>query len=390
MRFFLKLLFLELKRLTQMMPRLLMGALALCGVLAVFAIMAQGLLYKSQPVEKLTISVYVPEDDKYIGIMMNIVENIESVEKLCKFQYVDSEEAVYSAVEKQEAYGGVIFPKSFVQGIVRGDNYPARVVILENQTGSALFKELTESGSDMLGAVQAGIYAFIDEYKLEYKEYPREKLVDSINMEYVDYVLPREKYFSLAQWSATNSLTPVEYYISAVITLLLLFFGMSCVKIVHCGHSCVYEIAKSYGINGFWRLVINHITVFVMFLALTGLIICGLAFTDMEPEITPYILLGIFIASAVVTGICFVIDGDVGAGLVLFAYTVLSGALSGCFLPVSFLPDKINAAYKYIPTYYIMKCFDSIFGQVEINLAEGMLVIAVVYGCIAVAGNVKK
>lgn len=390
MRFFIKLFFLEFKRMTKLMPKLFLGALALCSVLIILAGVSQKLIYKTQPQERLTIMVYIPEDDKYINMMMGIVESIKSVKSFCTFEYTQTKEEIYTAVENTTAYGGIIFPKNFVQSIINGKNYSATIVIPRGtNTNSALFKELVEGGSGMLSAVQAGIYAFIDEYELEYKQYPTEELIDSVNMEYVNLVLPREKYFSPTEWSATSRLTPLEYYTAMGISLFLLFFGISCVKILHTEHKQVYDMGAVYGFNFVWEFIIKHILMLILFTIITGLILAGLFAAGLEPQLSVYIFMGIWLVSAIVTGIYTVIKDDVGAGLVLFAYTILSGVLSGCFLPVSFLPTGLNTVYRLMPTYYVAQCFSNIFYETEVNMLAYCIVTAVIYAVVVVCKCVK-
>lgn len=367
MSFYFKYLFFEIKRMLRFLPKLLAGALALCLVIASIGIGCSKVLYEGDSLGKVNIAIVKPENDKYLGLMMGIIKEIKSVEKLCKFVEVD-EATAYNMLERGEAFGAVVFPERFVQDIVHGKNTPPKVVIgKEDSLEGALFEELALSGTEMLGAVQAGVYTFIDKYEQATGEKIKnsDKIIKSINLEYVEFTLTRDEYFKHQNQTATNALSTMEYYIVMGAVLFILLFGMGLGGVIVNDNSGLKDRLRGAGVNDFVRYITNIIVVFIIYviLAMAGLLVANILGVEIELKATEFLflLLGVLLGTNIVVGIYTVIESIVPASLTLFMLSVGMCFASGGFLPTAFLPEGVSKLSPYMPSTIMADMLGKIF-----------------------------
>ncbi len=351
--FFIKLTLFKIKRMLRFLPGITAGALALCFIMGIFAYGANKLIYKENAVDKQVIGVVRPEEDKYIDLVLGMVKNIESVESICEFTYVNDEATALEMLNSGELDGAVILPYRFIQNIVYGENVPARVILPENSSlYSRLFKDLADNGIGMLADVQAAVQAGFYSTEGEDNKALDEKVKD-YNMMYLNIYLPRGELFKNENVSASGTLSIGEYYGIGAISVILLLSG-TCLAFVTGNENKSFEsILKRRGIGKVALFLADNIMVMVFYILLYALIIAGLYIggIDFSFNITAAFL-SLVLISLIVSGVYTVFSAWAGA-LVLFVFVLVSAFVGGAVLPEAFLPESVAFFTGYSPVYII-------------------------------------
>lgn len=350
--FFIRLTIIKIKRMLRFLPGILAGALALCVISGILAFGASSLLYDGESVDKQQIGVVYPEDDRYIPIVIDMLENMDSVSALSDFVNIRDEKTALDMIEKGELDVAVILPGGFVQDVYNGKDVAARV-ILSGSGGvyTGLFKGLADNGMTMLSSVQSGIQA------AAYAGYSSEDM----DMTFLGLFMQRERLFAQRSVSAAGSLETIEYYICMAVSTVLLLTGICLANAIGGENTFFRQLLKTMGLGRMAIFLADNITVFVFYLGIFVLVIVGFFAGGMEIRVDiPALLLALVLVSAIVTWVYSVFSSVSGA-LVLLAVTLFSAVAGGAVLPAAFLPEELAAVGGYCPVYIVFSLISNIF-----------------------------
>ena len=259
MRFTFRLFLSELKRSFLFLPRIIVCTAVL------FAFLGAVLFFGTKPKDgdmRVKVVCYNPDNDTYIDMLINMVSEMDSVKSICTFEKTDSEQEIYDGIRSGKYYGGIIFPKDYIQGITYGTNEPAKVIVPRGGDNE-VFRQLVSVGSDMLVSVQAGIYAAADGKKLS-----RTQII-SINLEYINFVLGRNKLFERVSWSPYGSLSLAQYYCIMALSLLSLLIGTGLSFMFYEYSEGFKSYCRLWGYNGVFMLALKQTVIFCITAAVT-------------------------------------------------------------------------------------------------------------------------
>ena len=221
MRTFLTYFKLELKRTLKSIPYFLAGAIVLVLLAGTIAFSASKMLYGDKALGKIIVGVVVPENDRLSEMAMNMVASLDSVGSLCEFTYTDKEEGT-KLLERGEIFALMELPPGLLEGIIDGSNIPVTITFPENSgLEAAVFKELTQAGTSILGTAQAAIYS-TDDYLIGHQMQSSIRQAEKdLNTVFMRYALSREAYFRTEKVSASGDVTTAVFYgISAVVMIV--------------------------------------------------------------------------------------------------------------------------------------------------------------------------
>lgn len=147
-----------------------------------------------------------------------MVASLDSVGSLCEFTYTDKEEGT-KLLERGEIFALMELPPGLLEGIIDGSNIPVTITFPENSgLEAAVFKELTQAGTSILGTAQAAIYS-TDDYLIGHQMQSSIRQAEKdLNTVFMRYALSREAYFRTEKVSASGDVTTAVFYgISAVV-----------------------------------------------------------------------------------------------------------------------------------------------------------------------------
>ena len=348
---------LELKRALKRLPHMAAGAIVLMAMLGTIAFAASKLLYGETTLERVTIGVVLPEEDRIARQLVRMLGTYDSVRSVCEFSFMDSSEA-----EKQlrdgEIFGIMNVPEGLVQGIINGTNIPVTITLPQgNALENRVFKELTSAGARTLGSAQAGIYAG-DQLLLNYDLAEGiSQLEADLNRIYMAYSLPRADLFEHVKVSATGDVDTLEFYgISAFVLYLLL------AAIPVSGYLAPESRVRSQKLSlagiGPWMATAARLAGLGALLLAAALpaALGALKFGVLEFSwLMLLALAAVCLAAAALVLFCYEAAGTLMGGvMLLFLGAVLLLFLSGGFLPLVFLPAQVRSLAPFLPTTTLM------------------------------------
>lgn len=348
---------LELKRALKRLPHMAAGAIVLMAMLGTIAFAASKLLYGETTLERVTIGVVLPEEDRIGRQLVRMLGTYDSVRSVCEFSFMDSSEA-----EKQlrdgEIFGIMNVPEGLVQGIINGTNIPVTITLPQgNALENRVFKELTSAGARTLGSAQAGIYAG-DQLLLNYDLAGGiSQLEADLNRIYMAYSLPRADLFEHVKVSATGDVDTLEFYGISAFVLYLLLAAIP-VSGYLAPESRVMSQKLSLAGIGPWMATAARLAGLGALLLAAALpaALGALKFGVLEFSwLMLPALAAVCLAAAALVLFCYEAAGTLMGGvMLLFLGAVLLLFLSGGFLPLVFLPAQVRSLAPFLPTTTLM------------------------------------
>lgn len=363
---------LELKRTIRQLPVMLLETILLMAVFGTIALGASKILYRDAPAVRITIAVVEEEDDPLTDLLLYYVQGMESISELCRFLTVSEEEGI-SMLREGEAAAMLVLPKGMTEGIMNGSNVPAQVFFPEDAgMESALLKELTDAGVQMLRVAQAQIYGIYDTaeaYGALEQLSVMEMDVDKYNLA---FALNRLALFRTEEISAAGNLSMLQYGIASGAVFFLLLLGMACYPVMRPYPPALQNNLYREGIGagrqcfGKWLCGVCSMgfgASFFWLAAKAGMKAAGCeAWLPKAGGMRTGICLLILCCAASFVFLVFQIAGNgTTAVLLLFFLTVFMQYFSGGFLPSAFLPDTVRRIGRFFPTAYLIDAAGSLY-----------------------------
>ncbi|MCM1387315.1 MAG: ABC transporter permease [Bacillus sp. (in: Bacteria)] len=363
---------LELKRTIKLLPAMLLEAVLLLGILGAVTFGASKLLYKDSPIIQITVAVIEEEENPLTNLALHYIQSMESIAATCRFLIVPEDEG-FTMLEDGSAAAALVLPGGMIDGIMSGNNVPVQVYFPENAgVESALLKELTDAGVQMLRVAQAQIYGIYDTAK-NYDTLEQlsvlEGDIDSYNLA---FALERLALFQTKEISATGNLSAVQYAAASGMIFFLLMLGMACYPVMQSYPAVLQGQLMRQGIGagrqcaGKWLCGLCSMSVgfFCFFFLIKGLLqISGHA--DWLPKAgIRRGMLCLLIILCVTTFVYFIFqlaDNGTAAILLLFFLSIVMIYCSGGFVPAAFLPKAVAKVGRFLPTTYLIEAAGSLY-----------------------------
>jgi ABC-2 type transport system permease protein len=126
----------------------------------------------------ITLAVAAPEGDSTPALLEKLLPKLEGIDEYCRVAAMDREEAV-TGLESGEVTAVLVLPENMIQGIMNGTNPDVQLIVPGDMPLEALLTLCVgESASDLLAAVQSGVYAVLEQYSRT----PAEEVIFSSNI----------------------------------------------------------------------------------------------------------------------------------------------------------------------------------------------------------------
>lgn len=363
---------LELKRTIKLMPSMLLEAALLIVVLGAIAFGVGKLLYQDSDIIQINVAIVEGEENPLTDLVINYVQGMESIAKSCQFIIVTEEEG-FSMLREGKAAAVLYLPDGVVEGIMNGSNVPAQVFFPKDAgIESALLKELTDAGVQMLRVAQAEIYGIYDTAK-EYGSLDSLSVLETdIDMYNLAFALDRLALFRMQNISATGNLTVVQYGIASLTTFFLILLGMACYPMMQPYPDALRGQLKRHKIGigqqcfckwlcGLCSMIISSL--FFWFMA-KG-ILAMLGYSAWMPRMGVRQIGTVIAVLLCVATLVFMIFQMAGSGtaaiLILFFLSTVMIYFSGGILPSVFLPQTVQSIGKLLPTTYLIEAAGSLY-----------------------------
>lgn len=353
---------LQLKRLLQFFPRLIVGTVVLVILTGAIASYGTNVLYGKSAAGKITIGIVQDDDSSLMELAMTYLESSESVNSFCTLITLPEKEAQHRLQDKSVA-AYIRFPKSFARDVVTGRNTPAVIYLSEDSGVEQLFfQELMTAASRILNYAQASVYSLGDiweEYDLAGEKSTH---LDYINRNTMESALVRSELFQIVTVSSTGTLSVSEFYIVSGIVLLFFLMGMSIGRFAVPENAGLSRMLTLKGLSLKARTVWK-LAAMVCFYLLTGALVflAGCVSGLLPWRICAALPVLSVMAAAQTLFLYSLASGETTGTLLVFLYTLLSAFCCGCLLPAAFLPQEFGVVGKLFPVNAIRTFLASVY-----------------------------
>ncbi len=192
--------------------------LPLCLGPAAETALSQGISFSG-----ITLAIVGPEGSSVPEEAEKLLSNMRDVSQYCQVRAMSRQEAL-DALEDGEITAVMVLPEGFVSGVMYGTNPDLELIVPDDRPFEALLTLwVAQSASDMLSAVQSGIYAVIDQYNASpAPDLTQDEVIAQINLRYINWTLNRQGMFRTSSVSATELLPVGLHYGLSLLSFLML------------------------------------------------------------------------------------------------------------------------------------------------------------------------
>lgn len=386
---------LELKRTIRLLPAMLIEAVLLLGILGAIAFGVMKLLYRDSPMLQITVAVIEEEANPLTELALQYIQGMESISATCQFHVVSKEEG-FSMLQEGRAAAALFLPGGMIDGIMDGSNVPVQVYFPGDAgVESALLRELTEAGVQMLRVAQAEIYGIYDTAK-NYGALGQLSVLEAdIDRFNLAFALDRLALFRAQEISATGNLSILQYGIASGMIFFLLLLGMACYPMMQ-PYSAVLQkhlIRQGVGIGkqcfgkwlcGFFGMGIGFSFFFLLAEGILGILGYAAWMPGHGIGQGGIYLIMLLCVTAFVYFIFQLAGNGTAAILLLFFLSTVMVYCSGGFLPSAFLPLAVQKLGRLLPTTYLMEAAGGLYwGKVSGKTIGILLFFTAVFGIAA-------
>ena len=354
-RFFIKRLLWTLGKLCRQRS-LLAGLAFLCLFLPLtLGTAAQQVLSKGVDFSGIHLVITAPEGDALPQLLERYLGQMQDVRAYCTVEAME-ERAALQALEDGSATAVLRLPPDFLQGILDGTNPDVQVVVGGDQPlESLLTLWVGQSLSDLLAAVQAGIYGVLEEYASSPPAgLSRDQVVQGINLKYVNWTLNRNSLFRIREISASGVLPVKEHYALCLLAYFSLALAPLFAPLYRADCMRFQRRLRAVGRSAFGGYAASVLS---SALVLLFLLVPGLWVTAGRLSL-PLLLTALVWAlfGALFGAFCCLLTGSTaGCGVLTFLLSLLWLTLAGGILPPTLLPPVLQKLSVTSPVSWLMK-----------------------------------
>lgn len=361
----------QIKRMMQEIPYMVVGAAVLMIFIGTVVFCAGKLLYKEEESPRLQLGGIMMEDDKFGKMAANMLESMESIQTFCDISYYYDREEAIKQLQSGKLDVLIELHEGYYDEIMEGIDNPIVIYLSDRTVDSVeLFRMMSDTGSLILTSAQISSYAAEDyclNHNLNEWVHDVTRAMDDENMR---MFFKRDIVFRIEHTSATGKLSIPEHYAVSAIALFLFLLGILCVnyaaqknelledKLIREGMcSTQFVLAKWLAIAGAYILVTTLLGSFVVLFAKFGLK------TDILLQwngIIPLII-AIILTTCLIMFLYEAVEHMLVGVMAVFLVTFVCMYIAGAFVPVSFLPDGLARLSTYIPSRTIMNLIVPLF-----------------------------
>lgn len=348
---------LQCKRLLRYLPGALCVALVLLmSLFAAYSVMVRE--NTAQTETKFEIGLVGTAEDNFLQMGLAALESFDSTRMSMEIREMTEDQAK-SALARGEIAAYVVIPEEFVDEAMHGHILPLKFVSTTNAAGLvSLFKdEVTEVVSSILLCSQKGTFGMSDLLRDHGITKGLGKKMDTMAFRYVDYVLARDKTYSLQHLGIGDTLELADYLLFGICVVFLLLVCLPFAPLMIRRDQSLSRMLCARGQGPMGQFLCDYagylLSFAVMLLTLLGLGV--LVFPKISDVLSIWELLGRAIPVVVmVTSLSFLLytlaTDLIGGVLLQFFVTVSLCFVSGCMYPPYFFPAAVQKLGLWLPT----------------------------------------
>lgn len=355
---------------------LLCGIVLLCLILPlILAPAAEAALSKGVSFSGITLAIVGPEESSAPENTEKLVSNMRDLSQFLQVRSMNYQEALES-LENGQVTAVVVLPDGFVAGVMDSTNPDLQLIVPDsNPFESLLTLWVAQSASDMLSAIQSGIYGVIDQYQTSpAPDLTYDQLIAQINLRYINWALNRQSMFRTVSVSATDllpiglhyGLSLLGYLMLAVVPFFIpLFTGqwMTAQK----RFRCAKRSWLGFYLSG---VVACFAVIFALLTAAQLLLVKGHWAQTLWASLT-----GSLFCAAYGAVCCLVTGNSRNCGVLSFPAALVFLFLSGGIVPPVLMPQALQGFMDFSPITWLRNTVAVAGGQLHPQQSMGGLLL---------------
>lgn len=329
----------------------------------IFAFIFSGMMHRETDISPLRVAVVDKEKSTMSRTLVKNFRDNKSFTNMVIMETMDYEEA-QSRFQKGEFTGIIIIPENFSRSLIYMENYPLEVILNEREPlKSSVLKNMMESYGVYVSSVERSVVAFIKYLQnYDFSSAQLDDLNEKMSLDLTLTALSRSNIFEEKKLDGIPSSTSAEYFIMAILVLLLMYNGVTSgnylIKDLKSG--CLRRTAASPAgvgtvVMGKWLSFsifgIIESMVFILPISFFAGLFKGFFLRDMMIYMSVSILfitaVFIFISTFFNSDEVFMAGGNI--------FVFICGLAGGSFLPLQLMPAEIQKLASFTPNFWIIK-----------------------------------
>jgi ABC-2 type transport system permease protein len=343
------LLFFELKKILKSPLTFLFIIVAPTLLIAMISYGIHPLLSSNSVIEKFDVAI-VNQDNS--STSRSIIEQFQSSEEFAdvvSFVHVQFPEGK-RLIQANKVASIVIIPEGFSSSLKKGENKPLEVIgNYKRPLQSTLFKEMMTSALNLITAAQSGVNTAYHYLHNEVSKKESKAIVKDAIVHFTFHSLSRHDVFELKTFEKINFFTPIEYYSSAGIIVILYIVSLFSIIVISTKESeAINNRLITFGV-GFVPLVIaKFFTILTVLAFQLGMVTLSLLifveqFMVEDILLTSIVLILILVAvSAINTFFISLRLNALATSIVAFITFAFMSYAGGSIIPLTILPENIR------------------------------------------------
>ena len=351
------------KRVLLFLPFVLCYFLVLGLAMLSLVVYASEFLFENRTDSIVSVAVYVPDEEAYSKLGLNLVKQMDSVKHTIAIDQVKTKSKVVHLVEDGEAVAGIIVPEGFMDTMGTPDALQVQIIYRDADTFEEhIVNDVVYAMSDILGTTQCTILT-AGEYAEEYLGLDSGDVYDvesSISNNLFDYVMDRKTAFRKVNLDDLVAKYNVKLQLAASYTLYIIMMSVFVISFFYKGNNAVFRArAKLSGI-GTWKLfLIESVCAAVMMYILYVLIFISASFIFDSMKVLSLVTIipVILIVALIGTALCYLVKSPAAVSYIMFGAGTSLMYLAGGLIPLDFMPRFFQNAAAFNPLHYLILFF---------------------------------
>lgn len=314
---------------------------------------AQHVLTQGVDFSGVQLAVTAPAGDELPELLEQYLGQMKDVSRYCTVHAMEEDEAL-RALEDGEVSVVLRLPERFAQGIMYGDNPDVHVIVNgERPLEGMLALWVGQSATDLLAAVQAGIYAVLDIYEAAPPDgMSWDQAMAEINMKYISWIMGRQDIFRMREITAAGTLPVKEHYTLCLLAYFTMALAPLFAPLYQGDWLGLQRRLRAAGrpASGGYAASILASALILLILLIPGLTLAAGKFS--------LLLLAVALLTALFAAVfgafcCLITANNSGCGVFAFLVSLLSLTLAGGILPPMLLPPTLQTLGALSPITWV-------------------------------------
>lgn len=348
-----KLLFkLELKRIKNSIPSMLIGMVIFATIIAGLSLVSFGIQKNfNRDNSSYNIAMVESGENIYTDLVMQTIQSITNNKKTFKLNHV-SEQKALDGLKSGKYDVAFIIPESFFNDMIMGydtkieihyGGSPATVV-------SFMISDMTDVATNYVELSERCFYSMRE--FLQDRNVVKDTEYDlALTMPFINLLLSRNQIYSQKHVTSTDNISFTTYYICVGLIFIFLLLGLQSSGFLSRHQRDLERKLRVAKVNSFHQILAKYLALLLCYGALYLLIV--IVILVVKPEYFLGALGTCFVLIPICAFLLFIyelIEDTANAILTLFVLTISLGFISGFFFPLSMLPKSFVSISSWMVT----------------------------------------